>query len=72
MVDASAILAILFQEPEADAMARRLPRHEVSHAAVLRLAITNRLTASDAACLRLARKLGAPLVTLDARLAAAA
>lgn len=45
--------------------------HPVAPDGVLRLALSNRLTAYDAAYLWLARHLGAPLVTLDARLAAA-
>jgi predicted nucleic acid-binding protein len=117
VVDASAIGAILFGEPEADAVEHRMRGHllvapaliglevanmcvkrvrraperhkevlavldvyarfrireqEVEHAGVLRLAITNRLTAHDAAYLWLARHLGLPLVTLDARLGEAA
>jgi predicted nucleic acid-binding protein len=53
VVDASAVAAILLNEPEADALQRRL-------------------TACDAAYLWLARHLGAPLVSLDDRLASAA
>jgi predicted nucleic acid-binding protein len=116
VVDASAVAAILFNEPDADAIQRRLAgqqlaaphlialeianicatrarrepnrqdallallpvfegfnirQHPVDTAGVLRLALATRLTPYDAAYLWLARHLGAPLVTLDARLAAA-
>ena len=53
-------------------MASRLDIHlvDVNHAAVVELAEASRLTAYDAAYLWLSRTLGAPLVTLDRRLAA--
>jgi predicted nucleic acid-binding protein len=47
-------------------------RLDVDVQGVLRLALAQRLTAYDAAYLWLARNLGAPLVTLDRQLAAAA
>jgi predicted nucleic acid-binding protein len=49
-----------------------LRRVAVPAPAVLAIALDARLSAYDAAYLWLARHLGAPLVTLDARLAAAA
>ena len=54
--------------------ATRLDVHlvEVDHAAVIELAESTDLTAYDAAYLWLSRTLGASLVTLDRRLAAAA
>jgi predicted nucleic acid-binding protein len=117
VVDASALAAILFGEPEAEAVAARLgdaslaapalielelantclkkcrrfpearPRllaafaqqerlglttHAVPAEPCLRLALEHGLTSYDAAYLWLARHLAAPLVTLDARLAAVA
>jgi predicted nucleic acid-binding protein len=117
VIDASALGAILLDEPEADEIVRRIagqrlaapnligfeianlfatrirrePERQAAYLelldvfadfrieqmdvdlhGVLRLAIATRLTAYDAAYLWLARHLGAPLVTLDARLAAAA
>ena len=50
------------------------PMHwdEVEHPAVLRLALEKNLTTYDACYLYLARRLGAPLVTFDERLARAA
>lgn len=116
VVDASALAALLFAEPEAEAIAERLEgvrlaapallefevanvcltkmRREpgqrealrtafrlmqrlrvetiaVDHAATLDLAEATRLTAYDASYLWLARALGADLVTLDRKLAAA-
>jgi predicted nucleic acid-binding protein len=54
-------------------MAARLDLHvvDVDHAAAIELAEATGLTAYDAAYLWLARHLGAPLVTLDRKLAAA-
>jgi predicted nucleic acid-binding protein len=117
VVDASAVAAILLNEPEADALQRRLAgqqlaaphlialeianicanrvrreparheallallpvfegfnirQHPVDAAGLLCLALGTRLTACDAAYLWLARHLGAPLVSLDDRLASAA
>jgi predicted nucleic acid-binding protein len=117
VVDASALAALLFGEPEAAAMAERLRagrlvapalldfeianicltkirRHytsredllagfrlrtrtaieivAVDHVQVLALAEASGLTAYDASYLWLAQRLGAELVTLDRRLAAAA
>lgn len=46
--------------------------YEVDHDAVLALAVGHRLSAYDACYLWLARHLDAPLLTLDARLAAVA
>lgn len=116
VVDASALAALLFAEPEAEAIAERLEgarlaapallefelanvcltksrrqpgrrdalraafrlAHRLSveivaidHAAVLDLAEATGLTAYDASYLWLARTLGAELVTLDRKLAAA-
>lgn len=45
---------------------------EVDHLEVLRLALEKGLTTYDASCLYLARSLGVPLLTFDARLAAQA
>ena len=45
---------------------------EVSHQEVLRLSLETGLTTYDASYLQVARVLGAPLVTFDQRLAAAA
>jgi len=117
VVDASAIAALLFAEPEAETIAQRLegarltapslldfelanvclikirrrPRQRealraafrladrlnvetvvVDHAAMLDLAEATGLTAYDASYLWLAHALGAELVTLDRKLAAAA
>ena len=117
IVDASALAALLFGEPEAESVARQLTnarllapallgfelanvcliktrRHPeqkpslvaafrlrdrlrleevaVDHDGVLELAAATGLTAYDASYLWLARQLGAELVTLDRRLAAAA
>jgi predicted nucleic acid-binding protein len=117
VVDASALAALLFAEPEAEAIAgrlegarlaapalldfelanvcltkiRRQPTQRealhaafrlahrlridtvaVDHAAVLDLAEATGLTAYDASYLWLARALGAELITLDGKLAAAA
>jgi predicted nucleic acid-binding protein len=116
VVDASALAALIFSEPEADAIVQRLDgaklaapslldyelanvclvksRREpsqqkdlrtafgmryrlrietisVDHLGVLDLAETTGLTAYDASYLWLARSLGAELVTLDRKLAAA-
>jgi predicted nucleic acid-binding protein len=116
VVDASALAALLFGEPEADSVAnrlegarlvapslvdfelanvcltkmRRLPKNRdtlraafrllhrlsveivaVDHPAILDLAEATGLTAYDASYLWLARALGAELVTLDRKLAAA-
>jgi predicted nucleic acid-binding protein len=116
VVDASALAAILFGEPEAEAVAarlgavplaapalielelantclkkcRRAPEERarllaafalrsrlgitsfaVPAGATVELALATGLSAYDAAYLWLARHLGAPLVTLDSRLAAA-
>ena len=49
-----------------------IERHTVDAGEVLDLAIRTRLTAYDASYLWLARRLGAPLATFDARLGAAA
>ena len=116
VVDASALAALLFGEPEAEAIAkqldggrltapslldfelanvcltkiRRQPGQRevlraafrlgrrlrvdtvaVDHAAILDLAVATGLTAYDASYLWLSRSLGADLVTLDRKLAAA-
>lgn len=56
--------------PVFDGYAIRL--HDVDHDGVLRVAFSTGLTAHDAAYLWLSRRMGAPLVTLDTKLAAAA
>jgi predicted nucleic acid-binding protein len=116
VVDASALAALLFAEPEADSIAQRLegarlvapslvdfelanvcltkmrrqPKNRdtlraafhllhrlrvetvaVDHPAILNLAEATGLTAYDASYLWLARALGAELITLDRKLAAA-
>jgi len=83
VVDASALAAVLFNEPEADAVALRLAGsalaalrrldlklHDVDVAGTLRLAETHGVTFYDASYLWLAEALEATLVSLDGRLVA--
>lgn len=74
VVDASALAALLFGEPEAEAVAARLEIEAVAvdHVGVIELASKARLTAYDASYLWLAQRLGAELVTLDKELGQAA
>jgi predicted nucleic acid-binding protein len=62
VVDASALGAIIFAEPEAEGVVR------VNHVEVIELAKHTRLTTYDSSYLWLAQKTGAKLVTLDKRL----